>query len=861
MRKFRLVAGLGRQPTQQQQQQQQREVGVVANGNGVANSPETAASLLAAGLDARAAELASATPLQRAAAEGHVDIVHQLLKHGADVNHQDSLHGNSALHEAAWRGYSQTVTILSQHKANVNAVNRAGFTPLHLCCQNGHNETCRVLLWADANPDAKNHYGDTPLHTSGRYGHAGVMRILVSAQCNVSEQNKNGDTALHIAAAMGRRKLTRILIAAGCSTNVKNKQGEYAVDIARRKEFHEIVSMLVKSPKASANGASSRGTHAHDRSKSSSGSKSKSKRVKPDSATASSKDGSRSNSSKPKERKRRKEKHGTAGESSKTLNGHVVNSPYGCHDNPELAKLLHKKLNALPDKPLKKGEQYYLDLSGKIQKGPVGVPTCYCGPVLHRLECRLAKDKQEILHRLDSAHLRLDAKIDGLERNTQQQLQGLQRTVDSLGLESSAAGLQRVRNSIVIDDPGHSTPPLPNCLELASDSATSHSHRDSDDPARSSQWTNQKKTSKKKPAEPAADQVQPTAQQTGHEVQYTMDRLGLDSGVQEPSSSKQQALQALKNRLALTRIQEQLELDAIVEHYERRNHGHYNGNGVVEDAEEDEEDDDNEEEEESEESEDEDIILPPPAIISSEKASMLSDSRYENYDYPASITKPLPSYVMAGQEPRQPTGVANGSGVLTYRNLPLPRYHLDTTAGSSGTAAETAAIQMLNGVTATTTVVDIHQANQPDHPANNLLGVIIDPVLYARHFAGHNHHDLRVYHDDQDRHNDSGYSTRPGESSQGPSPSLSGPAESTEGDTTATLSPRSTRRMENFQSHFARDLAQTLPTMTNGSSTNGYYHHQNGKNGVVAYPRVRFAVPDHEQSHFPPGTISSSSLV
>jgi hypothetical protein len=96
-----------------------------------------------------------------------------------------------------------------------------------------------------------------------------------------------------------------------------------------------------------------------------------------------------------------------------------------------------------------------------------------------------------------------------------------------------------------------------------------------------------------------------------------------------------------------------------------------------------------------------------------------------------------------------------------------------------------------------------------------------------------------------------------------------GPAESTEGDTT-TMSPQSSRRMEHFQSHFARDLAQTLPAMTNGSSsvittTNGYYHHhQNGNSngvGVVAYPRVRFAVPEHEQSHFPPGTISSSSLV
>ena len=171
------------------------------------------------------------------------------------------------------------------------------------------------------------------------------------------------------------------------------------------------------------------------------------------------------------------------------------------------------------------------------------------------------------------------------------------------------------------------------------------------------------------------------------------------------------------------------------------------------------------------------------------------------------------------------------------------------------------------------TTVEIHSKAEP----NNLLGVVVDPVLYARHFAGH---DLR-YQDDRDRHNDSGYSTRPGESSQGPSPSLSGkrvfvfcfcsirfldscrlttelscgktgPAESTEGDT--TTSPRPTRRSEHFQSHFARDLAQTLP-MTNTIS-NGY---QNG-NGVVAYPRVRFAVPERE-AHFPPGTISSSSLV
>ena len=87
---------------------------------------------------------------------------------------------------------------------------------------------------------------------------------------------------------------------------------------------------------------------------------------------------------------------------------------------------------------------------------------------------------------------------------------------------------------------------------------------------------------------------------------------------------------------------------------------------------------------------------------------------------------------------------------ISYRNLPLPRYHLDAPS-----LAEQA-----NGT------VELHH----DKMGPKLLGAIVDPVLYARHFSGH---DLR-YQDERDRHNDSGYSTRPGESSQGPSPSLSG---------------------------------------------------------------------------------------
>ena len=137
-------------------------------------------------------------------------MVEVLVQQGASLDHQDELHGNTALHEAAWKGFSRTVSSLCQSKANVYMKNRGGFTALHLSCQSGHNQSCRTLLLHGCRPDVKNNvsclslsvltqhshdlvilqYGDTPFHTAARYGHAGVIRILISAKCRVSEQNK-----------------------------------------------------------------------------------------------------------------------------------------------------------------------------------------------------------------------------------------------------------------------------------------------------------------------------------------------------------------------------------------------------------------------------------------------------------------------------------------------------------------------------------------------------------------------------------------------------------------------------------------------------------------------------------------------
>ncbi|XP_047108781.1 ankyrin repeat domain-containing protein 6 [Schistocerca piceifrons] len=381
-----------------------------------AGHADTVAALLLAGCDVNIPDSLGCSALQRAAADGHVEVVKQLLKHGANVNHQDNVHGNTALHEASWKGYSRTVAALARCRGvNLHLKNCGGFAALHLCCQNGHNQSCRELLLAGCNPDLQNNYGDTPLHTSARYGHAGVTRILISAQCHVSDQNKNGDTALHIAAAMGRRKLTRILLEAGCDKSLKNKQNETARDIALRKDLNEILSILDNCPVSRAKSKYTKTVREKEI-------KNEKKREKNESGTS-----SKDSSTRHKDKKKHKNTHKVHFERPTGKQW----SPYGCHYFPDPKAFPQPNLDSLPQEPLKKGEQYYLDLAGNIRKGPVGVGyTCYCAPFFRHMEARLDRDKQELKEHIDQAHERLDRKVSSLERRTQGRLSELTRCVE-----------------------------------------------------------------------------------------------------------------------------------------------------------------------------------------------------------------------------------------------------------------------------------------------------------------------------------------------------------------------------------------------------------------------------------------------
>ncbi|OXA64697.1 Ankyrin repeat domain-containing protein 6 [Folsomia candida] len=346
-------------------------------------------------------------------------------------------HGNTALHESSWRGYSQLVKVLSSPAA-VDKQNHGGFTALHLSCQAGHNQSTRELLLAGSNPNVVNTFGDAAIHTSVRYGHAGVARILLSARADPNLQNKNKDCPIHIASAFGRKKLTKILLVSGCRTNLRNHQNETALDISNRKGFNEISELFKHLPpivspilrdeiraskyKSASSGPSSTGNISGGKKQSNN------KRVKSDQSHHSDKKsgGGGSNGHKHAE----KSKEGGSKKSSKSNNNDpdiTPNwSPYGCHYHPNPEAFPSPKIDSLPNEPLRSGELYYLDLAGNIHKGPVGVSEgCYCSqffqPVCTAKDnpAQCAKNYEDQLHTLTSQlakiHLDTQAQLSSLQ--------------------------------------------------------------------------------------------------------------------------------------------------------------------------------------------------------------------------------------------------------------------------------------------------------------------------------------------------------------------------------------------------------------------------------------------------------------
>jgi len=127
-----------------------------------------------------------------------------------NINHQTPQDGFSALLWAAYHGHESVVSILLDHDANIDIVDKGNFAPLHYAAIANHVNVVELLLKRGAKVDIANDAGRTPLHWVSFYMREDVLRILLEWGADASLQDKHGFVPLQLVPPSQRRRYTRI---------------------------------------------------------------------------------------------------------------------------------------------------------------------------------------------------------------------------------------------------------------------------------------------------------------------------------------------------------------------------------------------------------------------------------------------------------------------------------------------------------------------------------------------------------------------------------------------------------------------------------------------------------------------------
>lgn len=150
------------------------------------------------------------TALELASAKGHLDVVHELLKAGADVN-------AVCPHDA----------LLGLHSFSERTQPDTGLSPLQCAAKHGHLAVVEALLAAGA--DASFRSASPPCHSALDLAVASrkvdIVQALIDSGADVRSANFHGSTALHEAAEFDAASSVAALVEAGADLEAETESG------------------------------------------------------------------------------------------------------------------------------------------------------------------------------------------------------------------------------------------------------------------------------------------------------------------------------------------------------------------------------------------------------------------------------------------------------------------------------------------------------------------------------------------------------------------------------------------------------------------------------------------------------------
>ena len=175
--------------------------------------------------------------LMRAARQGNVEKVRNLLGQGADVDARD-VYGRTALILA-----SEIVPTRDRIFSPTSACSAA---IISFSAAGDHIGVVKLLLKAGANVNARDRVDRTVLMTAGRFGQTEVVRLLLAQPgIDVNARDRTDRTALMIVSFGGWVEIVELLLRhRGIDINARDKHGKTALDIARDHGNIEVVKEI-----------------------------------------------------------------------------------------------------------------------------------------------------------------------------------------------------------------------------------------------------------------------------------------------------------------------------------------------------------------------------------------------------------------------------------------------------------------------------------------------------------------------------------------------------------------------------------------------------------------------------------------
>jgi ankyrin repeat protein len=169
-------------------------------------------------------------PLHVAAEYGHVNVIRDLLRHGAKIDERTTM-GETVLQYAAWYGRSAAVKLLLEQGANPNARDQYGYSALHFRYT---PQDVNVLNQATGGPFESN------------FKEVAILLVSAGTDVNAPAKNPNGYTPLMAASAVAPVEVVDYLLLKGANIDAKTDAGAMASTIAQARKRNDVLELLKK---------------------------------------------------------------------------------------------------------------------------------------------------------------------------------------------------------------------------------------------------------------------------------------------------------------------------------------------------------------------------------------------------------------------------------------------------------------------------------------------------------------------------------------------------------------------------------------------------------------------------------------